>query len=123
MLVQPLRALDARPTPSSLGVPGSEVAVLLNANARRVDAQVVKSLSHVVPERDLFLSRSELDCRRIVQTVLEREYPVVFTGGGDGTFLGFVNEVYRQLETRRFAGRRGSASRRELWNLRRASSA
>ncbi|ATB32552.1 diacylglycerol/lipid kinase family protein [Melittangium boletus] len=106
MLVQPLRSLDTRPSPSQLRAPGHKVAVLLNANARRVDAQVVKSLSHVVPEQDLFLSRSELDCRRIVNTVLERNYPVVFTGGGDGTFLGFVNEVYRQLETRRFAGKR-----------------
>ncbi|MBM7117522.1 diacylglycerol/lipid kinase family protein [[Archangium] primigenium] len=106
MMIQPLRALDARPNVAPLGAPEHEVAVLLNANARRVDAQVVKSLSHVVPEKDLFLSRSELDCRRIVSTVLERDYPVVFTGGGDGTFLGFVNEVYRQLETRRFAGKR-----------------
>ena len=61
------------------------LAVLLNANARKVDARVVKALSHAVPEQDLFLSRSELDARRIVQSVLERGYPLVFTGGGDGT--------------------------------------
>ncbi|HEX8434083.1 diacylglycerol/lipid kinase family protein [Archangium sp.] len=107
MLVQPLRSVDTRQVPSVSGSPEHKVAVLLNANARRVDARVVKSLSHVVPEQDLFLSRSELDCRRIVQTVLERNYPVVFTGGGDGTFQCFVNEFFRQLEPRgRFAGKR-----------------
>ncbi|HZI02578.1 MAG TPA: diacylglycerol kinase family protein [Archangium sp.] len=107
MLVQPLRSVDPRQNPSVAGAPEHKVAVLLNANARRVDAQLVKSLSHVVPEQDLFLSRSELDCRRIVQTVLERNYPVVFTGGGDGTFQGFVSEVFRQLEPRgRIAGKR-----------------
>ncbi|PTL75878.1 diacylglycerol kinase family protein [Vitiosangium sp. GDMCC 1.1324] len=107
MLVQPLRSVDPRQIPSVTGAPEHKVAVLLNANARKVDARVVKSLSHVVPEQDLFLSRSELDCRRIVQTVLERNYPMVFTGGGDGTFQCFVNEVFRQLEPRgRFAGRR-----------------
>ena len=107
MLVQPLRSLDARPTPSAARATEHKVAILLNANARRVDARVVKALSLVVPEQDLFLSRSELDCRRIVQTVLERQYPVVFTGGGDGTFQGFVNELFRQLESRgRFAQRR-----------------
>jgi diacylglycerol kinase family enzyme len=106
MLVQPLRSLESHPSPSERVAPRHSVAVLLNANARRVDSQVVKSLSRVVPEEDLFLSRSELDCRRIMQTVLERGYPMVFTGGGDGTFLGFVNEMYRQLETRRFAGRK-----------------
>ncbi len=107
MLVQPLRSVDPRQIPSVTGAPEHKVAVLLNANARKVDARLVKSLSHVVPEQDLFLSRSELDCRRIVQTVLERNYPVVFTGGGDGTFQCFVNEVFRQLDPRgRFAGKR-----------------
>jgi diacylglycerol kinase family enzyme len=66
----------------------------------------VKALSHIVAEEDLFLSRSPLDARRIAQTVLERGYPLVFTGGGDGTFMGFVNEFIRQIEPRgRFAGR------------------
>lgn len=107
MLVQPLRSVDPRQIPSVTGAPEHKVAVLLNANARKVNARLVKSLSHVVPEGDLFLSRSELDCRRIIQTVLERNYPLVFTGGGDGTFLGFVNETFRQLDPRgRFAGKR-----------------
>jgi diacylglycerol kinase family enzyme len=107
MLVQPLRSVVPHQKPAVSGVPEHKVALLLNANARRVDARLLKSLSHVVPEQDLFLSRSELDCRRIVQTVLERNYPVVLTGGGDGTFMGFVSEVFRQLEPRgRFAGGR-----------------
>ncbi|KFE66727.1 diacylglycerol/lipid kinase family protein [Hyalangium minutum] len=105
MLVQPLRSPSLRQVPAPSVAPEPKVAVLLNANARKVDARVVKSLSHIVPEEDLFLSRSELDARRIAQTVLERRYPLVFTGGGDGTFLGFVNEFLRQLEPRgRFAG-------------------
>jgi diacylglycerol kinase family enzyme len=107
MLVQPLRSVEARSNPSALGAPEHRLAVVLNANARRVDARLVKSLSHVVPEQDLFLSRSELDCRRIIQTILERNYPVVLTGGGDGTFLGVVNELFRQLEARgRFGAKR-----------------
>jgi diacylglycerol kinase family enzyme len=107
MLVQPLRSVNPRQIPSVTGAPEHKVAVLLNTNARRVDARVVRTLSRIVPEQDLFLSRSELDCRRIVQTVLERNYPVVFTGGGDSTFQGFVSEVFRQLEPRgRFAGKR-----------------
>ncbi|WP_224249106.1 diacylglycerol/lipid kinase family protein [Hyalangium gracile] len=105
MLVQPLRSPDLRQAAATSVAAEPKVAVLLNANARKVDARVVKSLSHVVPEEDLFLSRSPLDARRIAQTVLERGYPLVFTGGGDGTFMGFVNEFLRQTETRgRFAG-------------------
>ncbi|MBN9686369.1 MULTISPECIES: diacylglycerol/lipid kinase family protein [unclassified Corallococcus] len=105
MLVQPLRSTDFRRSPAALPSAEPKVAVLLNANARKVDARVVKLLSHVVPEEDLFLSRSPLDARRIAQTVLERGYPTVFTGGGDGTFMGFVNEVLQQVGPRgKFAG-------------------
>lgn len=105
MLVQPLRSPDLRQVPSATPAAEPKVAVLLNANARKVTPKVVKSLSHVVPEQDLFLSRSPLDARRIAQTVLERGYPMVFTGGGDGTFMGFVNEILGQVGPRgRFAG-------------------
>ena len=72
MLVQPLRSPNLRQAPATPVAPEPKVAVLLNANARKVDARVVKSLSHIVPEEDLFLSRSPLDARRITQTVLER---------------------------------------------------
>jgi diacylglycerol kinase family enzyme len=106
MLVQPLRSPDFHQVPTTALAVEPKVAVLLNANARKVDARVVKALSHAVSEEDLFLSRSELDARRIVQSVLERGYPLVFTGGGDGTFMGFINEFLRQTEPRgRFAGR------------------
>src|SRR3712207_5490870 len=107
MLVQPLRSVDPRQNPSVAGAPEHKIAVLLNANARRVDAQLVKSLSHVVPEQDRFRSRSGLGGRRIVQTVLGGNCPVVFTGGGGGKVEGFVTGVFRQVEARgRFAGKR-----------------
>jgi diacylglycerol kinase family enzyme len=86
-------------TPAEVVEP--RVAVLLNANARKVSDKVIRSLSHVVPDDDIFLSRSELDCHRIVQKVLDQRYSTVFLGGGDGTFLGFVNEFARQVEHRR----------------------
>ncbi|MGQ0504847.1 MAG: diacylglycerol/lipid kinase family protein [Myxococcaceae bacterium] len=101
MYVQPLRNAKYRSFPSRNEVVEPKVAVLLNANARKVGEKVVRSLSHVVPEKDLFLSRSQLDARRIAETVLERRYDTVFCGGGDGTFIGFVNEIYRALDQRR----------------------
>lgn len=71
----------------------SKVAVLLNANAKRVSTRVHKALSHVVPEDDLFFSRSTLEARTIARTVVDRRYRTVFTGGGDGTFVSFVTEI------------------------------
>jgi diacylglycerol kinase family enzyme len=100
MLVHSMRSSSLRLVPSAQPATEPKVAVLLNANARKVTDKVVRTLSHVVPEEDMFLSQSLSDCRRISQTVIERGYDVVFTGGGDGTFIGYLNEIRRQLEVR-----------------------
>lgn len=76
----------------------SKVAVLLNANAKRVSDRVHRALSHVVPEDDLFFSRSTLEARNIARTVVDRRYRTVFTGGGDGTFVSFVTEILSYLK-------------------------
>jgi diacylglycerol kinase family enzyme len=78
----------------------ARVAVLLNAHARRVTPAVLRALSHVVARGDLYVSRSPLDARRIAQAVVEGGYHTVFFGGGDGTFVGFADEVIN-LATRR----------------------
>jgi diacylglycerol kinase family enzyme len=76
-------------------------AVLLNGNARQVDDETRRALASVVPEEDLFLSRSLADARRIADTVISRGYGTVFTGGGDGTFVGWVNQILDRAERRR----------------------
>ncbi len=74
-----------------------KVAVLLNANARKVTPRVIRALSHVVPAKDLYLSRSELDARRIATQVVDQGYHTVFMGGGDGTLMCFMNEILNQV--------------------------
>ncbi len=100
MLAQPYRTADLQVVPPRVRTE-PRVAVLLNANARKVSERTRRLLSHVVAEGDLFFSRSELDLRRIAQTVVDRRYDIAFLGGGDGTFTGFVNEIARQVEARR----------------------
>jgi len=75
-------------------------AVLLNGNARHVNAQVRRSLERVVPPEDLFLSRSEEEARSIADTVVARGYQTVFAGGGDGTFVGWVNRILESAKRR-----------------------
>src|SRR5450432_3476634 len=72
------------------------VAVLLNANAKSVSEGLKRELENFVPAKDLFFSRSFEDARRISRTVLDRGYRTVLTGGGDGTFVGYVNCLYDQ---------------------------
>ncbi|MHB8419780.1 MAG: diacylglycerol/lipid kinase family protein [Myxococcales bacterium] len=71
----------------------STVAVLLNANAKQVTGRVQGAISHVVPPEDIFLSRTKRDAKAIARAVLDRRYGTVFIGGGDGSFVGFVNEI------------------------------
>lgn len=98
MWAQPLRNDSSV---AGRGEADHRVAVLLNANARKVSKRVVRALSHVLPEGDLYLSRSELDARRIATQVVDRGYSTVFLGGGDGTITCFVNEILNQVTQRR----------------------
>jgi diacylglycerol kinase family enzyme len=78
-----------------------KVAVLLNANARKVTKRVIASLRQVLPPGDLFLSTSELDAKRIAIAVVDAGYDTVFLGGGDGTMMCFINEIQNQVTSRR----------------------
>lgn len=70
-----------------------ETAVLLNANAKQVTPRVRHALSSVVPQEHLFFSRDSDEANEIADTVVERGYSTVFTGGGDGTFVSWVNRI------------------------------
>jgi hypothetical protein len=78
----------------------ARMAVLLNANAKRVSKAVHGAIAHVVPPEDIFLSRNVDDARVIARNVVRRGYDTVFTGGGDGTFIGFLNEIFDYLAER-----------------------
>ena len=85
-----------------LGLQGSSpTAVLLNANARQVTDRVRRTLASLVPADDLYFSRSPDDAARIAEAVVARRYGTVFTGGGDGTFVSWVNAILDRAERRR----------------------
>lgn len=77
-----------------------DVAVLLNANAKAVNADVRRALAHVVPDEDLFCSTTHEEATAIAEEVVARRYGTVFTGGGDGTFVGWVNRILESAERR-----------------------
>lgn len=75
-----------------------KVAVLLNANAKSVNDSLRREIGRFVPTEDVYYSRSLDEARSIVGTVLDRGYSTLLTGGGDGTFVGYVNEVRSALD-------------------------
>ncbi|HZZ83034.1 MAG TPA: diacylglycerol kinase family protein [Anaeromyxobacteraceae bacterium] len=76
------------------------LAVLLNANAKQVNGRVRQELADVVPHEHLFFSKDPDDARAIADTVIRRGYGTVFTGGGDGTFVSWVNHILDRSERR-----------------------
>lgn len=70
------------------------VAVLLNANARRFNRRVVRKVSAVVPEQDVFVSHTPEEAQQAAREVLSRGYPTVCTGGGDGTLMQFLTSAH-----------------------------
>ena len=72
------------------------VAVVLNGNARQVTDALVESFDQVVGTGDLFLSKSLAEARSIARRIVQSGYPVVLTGGGDGTFVQMVTSITRE---------------------------
>ncbi len=77
-----------------------QTAVLLNANAKQVSSRVRDALSGLVPAESLFFSRDHEEANRIADTVVSRGFDTVFTGGGDGTFVSWVNHILDRAENR-----------------------
>lgn len=76
------------------------VAVVLNGNARQVTDELVESFDRLVGSGDLFLSRSLNEAEEIALEIVESGYPVVLTGGGDGTFVQMVTSITKEARDR-----------------------
>lgn len=76
------------------------VAVVVNGNAKQVTDELVQVLDQLVRSGDLFVSRHLDEGRAIAQQVVAQGYPVVLTGGGDGTFVQMVTWITREAKSR-----------------------
>src|SRR5262249_12581459 len=92
--ISPLLSHVAMPRPR-------RVAVVLNANARRVDDETLRWVRAVVPERDLFVSRDITESPAIAKHLVTSGYDAILWGGGDGTFANGVAEVMTAARGRR----------------------
>jgi diacylglycerol kinase family enzyme len=74
------------------------VAVVVNGNAKGVTDDLVAILDQIVQSGDLLVSRSLDEGRDIARMIVERGYPTVVTGGGDGTFTQMVTFVVQEAD-------------------------
>ena len=73
-----------------------KVAILLNANAKRVTPRIMERIERLEVAADLFMSHSIQEADEILDTVLERGYDVLLTGGGDGTIVQTVKSLFHK---------------------------
>lgn len=69
-------------------------AVVINANAGRVTNKLTDALKEVVPQNRLFLTKSQLHARDVIQYCVEENMDAVFAGGGDGTIIDVINNIH-----------------------------
>src|SRR5262245_46687629 len=95
--------MDSNPPPlansARFRTAADRVAVVVNGRAKQVTEELVESLDQIVQSGDLFVSRSLEEGREIARTIVERGYPTVLTGGGDGTFVQMVSWIVHSAES------------------------
>ena len=69
------------------------MAVVVNGRAKQVTEELVETLDQIVQSGDLFVSRSLDEGKDIARIIVERGYPTVLTGGGDGTFVQMLSWI------------------------------
>ena len=87
---------DGAPTTS----PTDRVAVVVNGNAKRVTEDLVEMLDQIVQSGDLFVSRNLEEGKEIARRIVDGGYPIVLTGGGDGTFTQMVTWISGEAKRR-----------------------
>ena len=104
MLVSPSRlqtsSTHARDLARHLRVVGDHgrVAVVLNANAKRVTEKVRRRFAQVVPKDNLFFSTSLEEAEQIAASIIDRRFDLVMAGGGDGTIVNTMNSLMKAAE-------------------------
>lgn len=74
------------------------VAVLLNANAKKVTTKVRDQFARLVPSEDLYFCESLEDGRRHTRSILAKRYDTLMVGGGDGTIATTLNLLVQEAD-------------------------
>lgn len=71
-----------------------QFAAYLNGNAKRMSPEVVSVVEELIYPDDIFYCNSPAEGVAAARVILDREYPTVFTGGGDGTAVSLINDMW-----------------------------
>ena len=85
-----LSCAPPRTPPTALSPAVLSPAVLLNGNARGVTPSTLKCIAQALPEAHVSLSHNFSEAHEIARKILTHSHAPVLFGGGDGTFMGFL---------------------------------
>ncbi len=77
--------------------PPASYAVMLNARARGWTGEIHAAANRYVPSEHLFLTDDFRQARKTIEKLLDEDYDVIFTGGGDGTVVYLMNAIEKRI--------------------------
>lgn len=86
---------ESLPGEVSYREPDGDVAVLLNANAGRVNRSIARLVQTTLPGATLYWTRSLAEAEDAMESVLVSGFQTLFCGGGDGTIIDMANRLRR----------------------------
>jgi len=72
---------------------GLKTCVYINVGARRVSSAVMNEIRELIPQEDIYVAKSVEEEERAAIEILEKKIDTLFLGGGDGTFVRFINRL------------------------------
>jgi diacylglycerol kinase family enzyme len=69
------------------------IAIILNNNARNVNMNIKEQIEQIIPKQNIFYTNSLEEADATIAKILNSHYTHIFTGGGDGTLVYFINKM------------------------------
>lgn len=79
-------------------------AVVMNSKARKVKHHSIEMMRRCVPDDDLFVTQTVEQSDACLDEIIVKRYPLVFCGGGDGTAMRIIEQLFRHVKRRRSEG-------------------
>ncbi len=76
----------------------------MNVNARRVNQKILNMFSKQVGDEDLYITHTLQEADQSIDEIIEKRYPLVMCGGGDGTVMRILEQMHQKVEARNRSG-------------------
>jgi len=71
---------------------------VMNMKARKVRQATIDEIGSHVPPEDLFVTRTVEQSDECLVDIVQKRYPLVFCGGGDGTAMRIIEQLIRHVK-------------------------